>query len=155
MKEAFPFLFLLFNCLSQHMWSLWTVLKSLYLSDISNNQYITYVHIPHAKIFMYMSLKHHTPSYLTVLSATVPASLSCPAVHGCSTLGAVPLSFRGCSDAHTGIVEPLHRTLRVVTSHHIPIRHLVADAVPWLIGVISPVRVLSIGVKYGAVQGII
>lgn len=69
-------------------------------------------------------------------------------LHGRRTLRTVPLPLRSLRQTHTAVVEPLDRTVCVVTADHLTVRNLVADAVSRLVGVVGPVH-LAVGLRLG------
>lgn len=52
-----------------------------------------------------------------------------------NTPGTEPFSFGFRGQVHTGEVKPLDGTIRIITAYHLPIGHLVAQAVGGLVGV--------------------
>lgn len=66
-------------------------------------------------------------------------------LHGRRALRTVPLSFGRLGQTHAAVVKPFDRTILVITTDHLAVRHLVADAVSRFIGVICPVH-LTVGV---------
>lgn len=69
-------------------------------------------------------------------------------LHGGRTLRTVPLPLRSLRQTHTAVVEPLDRTVCVITADHLAVRNLVADAVSGLVGVVGPVH-LAVGLGLG------
>lgn len=65
-------------------------------------------------------------------------------LHGRRALRAIPLPLRRLRQADAAVMEPLDRTIRVITADHFSIRNLVTDTVAGLIGVIGPVH-LAVG----------
>lgn len=99
----------------------------------------------------------YTSKFLIVIAwfRTDIISFSWSSVHGGGALRAVPFSLGWCGNANTWVVEPLYRTLWVVTSHHVTVRNLVAYAVPRFVGIVGPIRILNTWIDERVLQQIV
>merc|ERR1719187_1555209 len=89
----------------------------------------------------YTKLTKHYKSLFSSSNNSLPS----PPPHAGETRLTEPLALGRSCHAHTRVVEPLVRTVRVVTGNHVPVRDLVTDAISGLVGVVVPLLVTSLG----------